>query len=416
MENSYIYTVNITSEGFKEKIISSFKTLENCEESEAGRVILYLLTYIFHYYSFTKDNNEREEYYQKIKNILDKYDEFICEKDKLRILFRINNKEIFNYYFNKNKEQLIKTMENVVLVNFKLGDFESYDYQGYLDSKYGVGKYYVIDLNFAELSNSYNIFATFREQLNLFEKNIGMFDYDFLFNNMSFFELESLAIKEVKKDNKYLKKLVHEMFLEYMDGNVEIDKLYSVLSDNNIKKVFFTVAEEYLTFYEALLFDESLTDKLDRILALSMDDNIKFDIDFDNIVNFFSVNCFIALKELMKIPPKERKNSVLYLNCFKAFLKYMVCRFECELENEDVIVLSNLFHRLVANGLRKSLSILLITNKKELYHYFKSNEFYVSSFSLEQIKNYNAKQYLNLKKMNNGSKNQRLVLCALIYL
>ena len=46
MENSYIYTVNITSEGFKEKIISSFKTLENCEESEAGRVILYLLTYI----------------------------------------------------------------------------------------------------------------------------------------------------------------------------------------------------------------------------------------------------------------------------------------------------------------------------------------------------------------------------------
>ena len=29
-------------------------------------------------------------------------------------------------------------MENVVLVNFKLGDFESYDYQGYLDSKYGV--------------------------------------------------------------------------------------------------------------------------------------------------------------------------------------------------------------------------------------------------------------------------------------
>lgn len=417
MENNFLYNVIPDKDFYTEKTSKYFSELESCDKDCIGRNILKILVNIHLYSWYEKDKVKIKQDYERIEKLLDKYDEHICVSEKLHILFHIKDCDFFKRYLNKHKEQFDKIMTNTVLhYDDMMAEFDgSFEFQYLLNIKYGVGKFNVIELSNIELGNSYNIFSSFDDIIRITERDIFGFDYSFLFKGMTFFELKDLVLKELQKEGKYLEKSIEELLNKYLSEKVDASELYELLSYPKINKIFFEKLMEYLKFFTKMYFEAELfLELLDKVIILFEYGNIGLDDEFNNIEKFFSVQCFFALKKLNQLSPQDRKNDSLYLKCFKLFLEEMINNFGGELDNESVIVFSNLFHRLIARSLTNLNEILLIHDKKMLYHYYKTDEILSNlPVTFEQIKTYNAKQYISLKKMTNSR--SVLVLEALIY-
>ena len=203
-------------------------------------------------------------------------------------------------------------------------------------------------------------------------------------------------------------------FIHYDKGDIEYaNPIFDYISD----KLLFSLAMQKNAANYDLIVDRCyqflghLPIDVLYYLYLQQHDNDKLDIESfisneinerlgitPELIDFNQIdeNYFKCLKYFSNIRKKERKTMPLYIKAYNLFLTHFINNFKDDLNQEDYIVMKRLFGRII-NG-SSLISILRIDNKKSLYHFYKTNDFIEEEKfknSLEEIKNYNAKQYLS---------------------
>lgn len=115
--------------------------------------------------------------------------------------------------------------------------------------------------------------------------------------------------------------------------------------------------------------------------------------------SIYSFKFLMAINLLAKENYNDNKSNDLFLICFKIFLKEFLKHYKDILTNDDIVYLVRIFRRGIQ---RKSIyKIFLINNRKNLIYNYKSDRLLkdTSKISIEDLKNYNAKQYNSIKKM-----------------
>ena len=201
--------------------------------------------------------------------------------------------------------------------------------------------------------------------------------------------------EDIKYDNSIFNyisdKLLFSLVMKENDVNYDliVDRCYQFLGHLPIDVLFYLYLQQYDN--DKLDIESFISNEINERLGITPEL-----IDFNQI----DENYFKCLKYFSNIRKKERKTMPLYIKAYNLFLTHFINNFKDDLNQEDYIVMKRLFGRII-NG-SSLISILRIDNKKSLYHFYKTNDFIEEEKfrnSLEEIKNYNAKQYLNLKKI-----------------
>lgn len=113
-----------------------------------------------------------------------------------------------------------------------------------------------------------------------------------------------------------------------------------------------------------------------------------------------------TLYQLQKLPPRKRTENKLYLTGFQVFLQTFLKNYQDPIDKETLSLIEIAFQRSIADFIKKDFhNIFLLQNKKSLLHYYKTKEITKEiNLTLEEIRKYNAKQYLAIK--NHLQKNQ----------
>ena len=360
--------------------------------------IYALVTRINSYYSYKRIYKEKVDnsYFEKI---LDIYDNSLIEEDRFEVLLLISNQEYFIKYAKKHYNFFKKKFKETVFVD----PYDIYDPDTIEDVEY--------DFNYHFKENNYKLKLC-------------------LFSETMIYPIYKLFLDDIKFLNGYNFRKYDNKYLSYM----KFDELIEIFSDAINKGI---TKHEIYTFIYILEKEKYIEDWLSqdiRVLANKIDkkilakmlsflkcninffNNIKYfelyrkkikeyNIKSNSIEEIFSLSYIDSLNKLEVLSSYERKNSHLYLKCFQIFLREFLSNYRDEITIEEIKIIESLFQRVINH--KNIFEILKIDNKKTLYHYYKTGNFNLNiEASFELVKNYNAKQYLELNSLYNEKCNQ----------
>lgn len=350
--------------------------------------------------SVSRDLEDNTLFFQ----ILNDYDKYISDSNKLNVLLLINDVSIFREYALKYYELFEGEFKKIVFYEVGCCD---YDFSDGLFIDCEIDGY--IMMNESCLSrNVLECYSLFNHVIKFFidGKITNWYWKDSLLVCLSYAQLVDLLKREMAVNvNSSLNAEIVRFILckcNYDWEGLKNDFSSDVVMNNILIKVVLGKLDS---------FDYPLgVESLIKVCENSLNKFGNRDIGIDQITGNLDLYYLISLNNLRKIPIKERKNSGLYLKCFQVFTNIMFekilkkNKYDGELVIEDVfsdeelVIIEALFQRIINNG-KRIFEILSINDKKTLYHYFKTNELvHDIPLSLEEIKRYNAKQYLKLSR------------------
>lgn len=310
------------------------------------------------------------------KNLLDiifLYDDFLDSKDRIQLIFYLDDEEIIKDYIKKNENKIRDYLKKAVLIARSLVLPKD---ELLLSLKFN--REFCM-LNFIPFTSS---------------KGVNYF-YEYFKDEIFYPETEEL--KRIVKNGNIFKHLSDETFLPLI--NDKDSPNYKIVLEDALSRINGHIYISFACFlgigFEARKHNLNLDDEFVRS-ELNFRSWLKPELkDFEEI----DENYFRSLEYLKRLPKKERKKHFIYQKTYNLFLQEFLKYFKDELGNEEYQIIEKLFERII-NGL-SFFFILKIDNLKTLYHFYKTNDLKLEeefTNSLEEIKNYNAKQYLKMLK------------------
>lgn len=364
--------------------------------------IYLLVEKINSYYSYKKRHKEKVDnsYFEKI---LDIYDNSLNEKDRFDILLNINNKESFLKYAKKHYNFFKSKFNETVFVDpssiVELDTLEDVDEDFNYHFK---GNNYKLKLAFFDGNTIFLIYQLFREDIKfLVDNKIVKYYYKYL-PYMNFKQLIKTFINTLKQDSTQNKVEIFWEVLNKSKFKNEWDSQYIYKLINN-REILEKLIKSLKKHYILKSLNNTVSSGFNEIFRTKVKE---YDICDNAPKDLFSLSYINSLNRLEELSSTERKNSSLYLKCFQIFLKEFLINYKDEISKEEINILDALFQRVINH--KNIFEILSINNKKSLYHYHKTGKFNLNiNIHFELIKNYNAKQYLDLNSLYNKKQSQK---------
>ena len=355
------------------------------------------------YYLREKNKKVDKSYFDQVLNL---YDICINEKDRFDVLLTINDKESFFKYAKKHYQFFKKKFQETVFVDeYSIDELDTFEeieslfYYNFKDTNY---KLKLISLDETII---YPICKLFLEDINFYyNDSIIKYCHKYL-SLMNFKELGDIFSYALKKEfNKnYIDELLTTFNKKITRHNVSYEEINSLMQIDN--KEILEILISCLKQPHILTNSNNIViDNFNKLLR----NKIKgYDFGDDILDDLFSLKYINALNKLEMLSSSERKKEPLYLKCFQIFLKEFLSKYKDKITKEEIKIIEALFQRVIN---RKNIfQILKIDNKKTLYHYYKSGKFNLNiNTSFEIVKNYNAKQYLELNSLFNKKDIERI--------
>lgn len=314
-------------------------------------------------------NYRFRDFYQHIFKIALGFNNVISTENKLRVAFYLNSVEEMKSYVALNEEEFSRYLEKIVLLD--LGGITEEEHTKLLAS---TGRTFLC--------------VPFRNKA-----LVDFFAQHFL--NKLFYPSLDLRVIE---NNNIFQFMSKDMLLRLLkDKNCPIYEIVAYAYLQSIQNYDKDVLNYLVDIYLELV-------KRQRKIAYSLfmkvelNNRFSFKINLDNLGDIYS-DYFFYLNYLRYLTQKEARKLPLYQKVYNIFYEEFLRRYEGRLGDNEKYMVEKLFWRVV-----KGESLFLvwqIDNEKSLYHFYKTNEFIaLAEFesTLEEIKGFNAKQYLKLKK------------------
>lgn len=403
---------------YVEKLKNIIKEKPNLSSNE----ILFILTDLFYFINIqnnnrifpyvsekiqTKVNNSTKQdpeiiikYFYDIFNI---YKEKIKPIDLVDLCMDISDKEISEKIIRKNYKKLRKEIRKSLYCQssydckdldiWEINTFnipEAYKAKNYTAKRGEIAsdniitfyKYFGNDIKF--LNNDFTKFYKYDYS------NIQHVDIDTIFY---FFQIE-LKNKNYKEAFKLLKYLQNYDYKEKELTNIltEIEWIKIFKSKNFLEKLLSSSITS--PFISKISIEENFANKLWNLIYRQK--KVK-KTNIRNIYSIYDYKFYDALKILSIENYNDNKKNYLFLECFKAFLKEFLKKYEDKITQKDLELLEIIFRRIIQRG--DLFKIFQINNRKNLIHNYKSNDILVDTdIDINYIKNYNVKQYRILKE------------------
>ncbi len=358
--------------------------LEIANNNITEEQILHILEKISFY------NWSQKKGYDLFEKFLEKYDDKIQNAQKIKVLFLIENQSTFKKYALKYYELFQNQLKKTVLIDLcKMDDtFSEWEAQIILDFKFGKD-YYHATSNYPNGNTIYEFYQLFHHVTHFYTLDDNIIDWDnSLFNYMTSQELINI-FKNSNNLNAKTKTYIIEIILS-KNQNEESQQQDFPLKMN----------EEFIHYFLNYLqynFSSSKNSNAKSFLWKTIEKQAdKFQMLNNQPINIFDLSYLQAINQLDKIPKEKRKKTSLYLKSFQLFLETILKNFKEKIANEDLVIFEALFQRIIHK--KNLIEILQINNLKSLYHYYKTDELIseIPYLTLKQIKQYNAKQYLQV--------------------
>lgn len=383
-------------EEIEEQIKSKIEELRNCGNLYVMQdKIIFLINMVTFY------NNESDKLnYQLVYSVFDEFEKYIDDDKKIDVLFNIYDEKIFEEYALKYYSLIKDKIDKKVIFTNDEFDGEAdviYLHQIDLDFEYGKNTYilhFTSDLFLIE--NSYVLYKLFKDNLKFYSNGEIVNIKETIFDKMSVKNLLKCIQESTDTENIFM---MTKSLIEFHDW-------YEFRENNMIILQYDDIIFEYFLLSLSKLNNVD-TRKLSLILNCVRDNLPQGTSYSSEINNIFSKEYFTYLNYLKSIDNKDLPKETLYLKCFQIFLSEFLKEFNEIINEEDLKTIEILFKRVI-NG-KNIFDILKINNKKSLYHFYKTDELLNNiQINLEQIKNYNAKQYIKLKNELMSNNNRKL--------
>lgn len=368
--------------------------------------------------SFSYDYKKTKEQLEDDKKIIDMYFNKIYEiykekmtgKELVNLCMMIRNEDICEKIINDNYKMILEEVKKTIYIpSAELDELTSvWEIEDRFSNKYKELNYKVSVENIRP-----NIMKVFYKY---FEKDIKI-----LFNNnIEKYDYRVLASLDEDEIFYFLQK-------EIRNNNIDsINKIIEILSSRECKNVKLTSIlqkSEWLNVFknkelmEKLLVNKQKLSRYDKEIEELFQDKFRSFINdeiniesirinnINKIDSIYSFGFLPAINSLSKESYTENKKSRLFLMCFKTFLKEFAKEYDDKLTSKDLEYLERMFRR----GIQRNnvYKIFLINNKKNLIHNYKSDDLLkdTSNVSIEDIKDYNVKQYRKIKSIKKEKEN-----------
>lgn len=385
---------DIEKEKRLEYLNTIIKELDKDPDNITENQIIKVIREISIYYYF--DNQAKKDSYL-FDTILDKYDYILSEDKKLEALLSLNFPPVFRKYALKYYQLFEKQLKRTVFVDlfFESETTDIFEIQENLNYKFGKKYYHASNNPLNTLDDSvYEFYKLFNHVINFYIQDEMQNEYLPIFNKMTPQQLINIFI-----DNNHLSNKAQQYILELMlTKNISEEKLIQDLSDDKKEKFIYKLIQCLQTEEDLNKHFKIILKRLSKYLEVIQNDLKEFG-DSHNMPTTISDMSFLqSLNQLKKMSKTTRKTTAIYLKCFQIFLETFLKNFKEEITGEELLIIEALFQRVIEGD--DILEILQINNKKTLYHYYKTKELIIKIpyLSLEQVKEYNAKQYLQLQR------------------
>ena len=348
------------------------------------------------YYLREKNKKTDESYFDKVLNL---YDIYISEKDRFDVLLTINNKESFFKYAKKHYQFFKKKFQETVFVDeYSIDELDTFEeieslfYFNYEDTNYK------LKLISFDKTIIYPICKLFLEDIKFYYNDSIIKCYHKYLSHMNFKELDDILSYALKEEfnQDYIDELISAFNNKITSHSLSYEDINSLMQIDNREtlEILILCLKKHSILTNA---NNIVTDNFNKILRKKVKD---YDFRDDISEDLFSLKYINNLNKLEILSSSERKKSSLYLKCFQIFLKEFLSNYNDEITKEEIKIIEALFQRVINH--KNIFQILKINNKKTLYHYYKSGKFNLNiDIPFELVKNYNAKQYLELNSIFN---------------
>jgi len=377
----------------KNKVETVILNKPNLKSNEILSIICDISFYQFDYY----ETEHEQSYFQEI---LDFYDDFLTDEDRWECLLKINTESYFDSYAMKHYNEFRLFLKDKVFV---VRDTESLDtladFQFLLDHKIKNNFYKVRWISFYSSTSAWGLVRFFSaDLLFLGDSNIPICRYcGEMWKNVDFSNRVSFLILKLKSrliTADEMKLLFSSIYSKFTDSwkNV-LDELHFTDTMEDCETIL-DLFRNFSILYEFSFSNCFLSDFYNVYLRKKVASFPRCNDDFSDI---YSLSYLQALNELEQTNYDVNRKSSLYLKCFQCFLKEFLKNFNDTLEFEDLKIVEILFRRILFH--KNICDILNLHNRLMLWHYYKTEDFVeIEGYSLEDIKKYNAKNYLRLAK------------------
>lgn len=416
------------NEMFENKLKRIIKEKPELSPTEIRIILIDIITYVrirsnypnifdfLHKHEKTeKEKKEDEQIIEKYFNkIYDMYIEKLTGTELVNLCMMIDDKNLCEKIIKQNYKKIKRVMRSTLYIPTNEID--------------ELTSIWEIEMEISELYKKRNFKAS-QQNLSIrvlktiydyYENDIKIYTHskitkydDSLIYSLNTDSIFYLLQKEIRNNNnEYIKKFVKVLKQRDFE-NIELTNILKksewirLLKNKELMK--------YLLLYD----DKSIeySNNIEKIFQSSFWDFIKDKINLEkislcninNIDSIYSLEFLIAIDLLKKESYNDNKKNKLFLICFKVFLKEFLKEYQDKLSNKDIEYLERIFRRSIQkNNIYK---VLLINNRKNLIHNYKTNELLENTQSISQefINNYNVKQYRNIKEIIfNSFKNYEL--------
>ncbi len=440
------------NELYEKKLERIIKEQPKLSSNNIREILLDIFCYInykdngkppfFNNYKKTKkqleeDKNILDIYFNKIYYL---YKDNITGQELVSLCMVLDNKDVCEKIIRENYKKIQKEIKKTIYIPSSMLNDEFIDFQemkDILSSKYNIKNCKVTIENIHP-----NLIKVFYKY---FEKDIKLFTY----NNIEKYDYTVFEKLEIDELFYFLQKEIRNNNINSINKIIEIidaSKIENVKITNILKKSEWIKVLKNKELMEKLLISETRTFRYDKELEtkfknkelmkkllksekkISRNDKkpeiifknkfLSFIIDEINldsirINKIDSINSFeflAAVASLSKESYTDNKKNKLFFMCFKVFLEEFLKEYEDKLTSKDLEYLERIFRRGIQ---RKNVyRIFLINNKKNLMHNYKSDDLLknTSNVTVEDIKNYNVKQYRKIKSMINELEDKTIIV------
>ena len=363
--------------------------------------------------SFPYDCKKTKEQLEDDKKIIDMYFNKIYEiykekmtgKELVNLCMMINNEDICEKIINDNYKTILEEVKKTIYIpSAELDELTSvWEMEDRVSNKYKVS---VENIHPNIMKVFYKYFE--KDIKILFNNNIEKYDYRVL-ASLDEDEVFYFLQKEIRNNNIDSINKIIEILNSRECKNV---KLTNILQKSEWLNVFKNkeLMKKLLVNRQKLSRYDKEKEELfqDRFWSFINDEINIESIRINNINKIDSIYSFeflLAINSLSKESYTENKKSKLFLMCFKTFLKEFTKEYDDKLTSKDLEYLERMFRR----GIQRNnvYKIFLINNKKNLIHNYKSDDLLkdTSNVSIENIKDYNVKQYRKIKSIKKEKEN-----------
>ncbi len=361
------------------------------------------------FYQLDSDKEESTNSY--FQDILEIYDDTLSIEDRWKCLLWITIPSYFETYAKKHYKEFQDFLKDKIFaVNNDSNFFESLEeFQMMLDFTNKEDQLHVRWINFSPKTTSI-LYRLFVKNLRFLEDNsLCIKNYcNEMLEGLSLSEMLSFIISQKhsfpvsdKEFKLFLSFLSHKLTAENRDvlessslieTKEDFQQMINYLSDIIPSKVIEDF-DFFGYFYNVVLRNKARS----------------FPREENNFSNMYSLSYLQALNDLEKTSHSSNYQNPLYLRCFQIFIQEFLKEFEDTLEKEDFIILEILFRRIICH--KNIRTILNIKNRLMLWHYYKTEEFVnPTKYTIEEIKKYNAKNYLKLIREYNEKEKEKTSL------